>query len=161
MSGQSERLFVETVREKRQVMWRVAFHILRSEADAEDAVSSAVEAVWRRLDRVRRADALPAYLMRSVINAAHDELRRRKHTTPIEPLEDVLTAPEEKRSVADYVSGLEEKYRLPLLLKFDEEMQEKEIAAILHIPRGTVSSRICRGLELLRKEMNKEEAGHE
>ena len=59
------------------------------------------------------------------------------------------------------MSDLEEKYRLPLLLKFDEEMQEKEIAAILHIPRGTVSSRICRGLELLRKEMNREDAGHD
>ena len=47
--------------------------------------------------------------------------------------------------------------RLPLLLKYDEEMQEKEIAAALHLPRGTVSSRIARGLEMIRKEMKEEE----
>ena len=95
--------------------------------------------------------------MRSVINAAHDELRKRKRTTSIEPLKNVLEAPPAERGIADYVTGLEEKYRLPLLLKFDEEMQEKEIAAALRIPRGTVSSRIARGLEMIRKEMKKEE----
>ena len=94
--------------------------------------------------------------MRSVINAAHDELRRRKRTTPIEPLENVLEAPKAERGIADYLTALDEKYRLPLLLKYDEEMQEKEIAAALHLPRGTVSSRIARGLEMIRKEMEKE-----
>ena len=42
---------------------------------------------------------------------------------------------------------------------FDEDLQEKEIAAILHIPRGTVSSRISRGLEMLRKEFGREASG--
>lgn len=151
------QLFIDAVREKRQAMWRVAYGILRSGADAEDAVSAAVESTWRHLPRVRTKEALPAYLMRSVINAAHDELRRRKRTVPVEPLENVLAAPEADRGIADYVAEMDEKYRLPLLLKFDEEMQEKVIAAVLRLPRGTVSSRISRGLEMIRKDVKKEE----
>lgn len=151
------QLFIDAVREKRQAMWRVAYGILRSGADAEDAVSAAVESTWRHLPRVRTKEALPAYLMRSVINAAHDELRRRKRTVPVEPLENVLAAPEADRGIADYVAEMDEKYRLPLLLKFDEEMQEKVIAAVLRLPRGTVSSRIFRGLEMIRKDVKKEE----
>ena len=158
MSDQNEQLFIDAVKAKRQAMWRVAFHLLRSEADAEDAVSAAVESTWKHLPWIRTKEALPGYLMRSVINAAHDELRRRKRTMPIEPLENVLQAPEKGRGIADYVAGMDEKYSLPLLMKFDEEMQEKEIAAALHLPRGTVSSRITRGLEMIRKEMRKEEA---
>ena len=61
-------------------------------------------------------------------------MRRRKRTTPIEPLENVLEAPKAERGIADYLTALDEKYRLPLLLKYDEEMQEKEIAAALHLP---------------------------
>lgn len=156
MDERREDFFIEVVRARRQSMWRVAYHILRSKADAEDAVSGAVESTWKHLKRIRTEDALPAYLMRSVVNAAHDELRRRKHTVPLEPMEETLKAPDRAQSIADYVSGLEEKYRLPLLLKFDEELQEKEIAAILQIPRGTVSSRISRGLEMLRKEFGRE-----
>ena len=151
------QLFIDAVREKRQAMWRVAYGILRSGADAEDAVSAAVESTWRHLPRVRTKEALPAYLMRSVINAAHDELRRRKRTVPVKPLENVLAAPEADGGIADYVAEMDEKYRLPLLLKFDEEMQEKEIAAVLRLPRGTVSSRISRGLEMIRKDVKKEE----
>ena len=81
MSDQNEQLFIDAVKAKRQAMWRVAFHLLRSEADAEDAVSAAVESTWKHLPRIRTKEALPGYLMRSVINAAHDELRRRKRTT--------------------------------------------------------------------------------
>ena len=158
MSEHTEQLFIDAVRTRRQAMWRVAYSLLRSEADAEDAVSSAVESVWKHLPRIRTEEALPAYLMRSVINAAHDELRRRKRTVPIEPLENVLEAPEADRGIADYVARMDEKYRLPILLKFDEGMQEKEIAAALRLPRGTVSSRIARGLEMIRKDMKKEEA---
>ena len=158
MSDKIEQLFIEAVRARRQAMWRVAYNILHSDADAEDAVSCAVESVWKHLPRIRTKEALPAYLMRSVINAAHDELRKRRHTTPIEPLENVLEAPKADRGIGDYLTALDEKYRLPLLMKFDEEMQEKEIAAALHLPRGTVSSRIARGLDMIRKEMKKEEA---
>ena len=158
MNDSIGQLFIETVQARRQAMFRVAFSLLRSGADAEDAVSAAVESTWRHLPRIRTKEALPAYLMRSVINAAHDELRRRKRTVPIEPLENVLEAPEPGRGIADYVAGMDEKYRLPLLLKYDEEMQEKEIAVILRIPRGTVSSRIARGLEMIRKDMKKEDA---
>ena len=158
MSDKIRQVFIETVQDRRQAMFRVACSILRSAADAEDAVSAAVESAWRHLPRIRTREALPAYLMRSVINAAHDELRRRKRTVPIEPLEKVLEVPETDRGIADYVARMDEKYRLPLLLKYDEEMQEKEIAAILRLPRGTVSSRISRGLEMIRKDVKKEEA---
>lgn len=160
MNSPDEQFFVDTVRAKRQALWRMAFYLLRSGADAEDAVSCAVESTWRHLHRIRTRDALAAYLMRSVMNAARDELRRRRHLTPMEPLEGVLEAPERDRGIADYVTGLDEKYRLPLMLKFNEELQEKEIAFILRLPRGTVSSRISRGLEMLKKEMIQEESGH-
>ena len=158
MSDQNEQLFIEAVKARRQAMWRVAYNLLHSDADAEDAVSSAVESTWKHLPRIHTKEALPAYLMRSVINAAHDELRKRRHTTPVEPLENVLEAPKTDRGISDYLTALDEKYRLPLLMKFDEEMQEKEIAAALHLSRGTVSSRIARGLDMIRKEMKKEEA---
>ena len=108
MSEHTEQLFIDAVRTRRQAMWRVAYSLLRSEADAEDAVSVAVESVWKHLPRIRTEEALPAYLMRSVINAAHDELRRRKRTVPIEPLENVLEAPEADRGIADYVARMDD-----------------------------------------------------
>lgn len=160
MDEQLERYFVETVRQKRRLMYHVALGLLHSEADAEDAVSQAVETTWRRLNRLRKQEALPAYLVKSVINAAKDELRRRKKAGLPEEALSTVAAPQAGSPITHYVSGLQEKYRIPVLLKFGEDMTETEIAAVLNIPRGTVSSRISRALNLLREEMRKEEAGH-
>ena len=60
MSEHTEQLFIDVVRTRRQAMWRVAYSLLRSEADAEDAVSVAVESVWKHLPRIRTEEALPA-----------------------------------------------------------------------------------------------------
>lgn len=157
--GMDEQYFVETVQARRHAMWRVAYSILHGEADAEDAVSAAVEAVWRQLPRLRSPEALPVYLMKSVVNAAKSECRKRRYAIAVETLpERAAEAPGE--DIVGYVSHLTEKYRLPILLKYGENLPEKDIAAILGIPRGTVSSRINRALALLRKELEKEESGH-
>ena len=160
MDDEKKRRFTETVQEKRALMYRVAYGITRSEADAEDAVSGAVETTWKHLERLRDPEALPIYLMKSTVNAARGILRKRKRTVPLETVENTLAADRQDAGIADMVAGLKEKYRLPLLLKYGEDLPEKEIAQLLHIPRGTVSSRVARGLALLRMEM-KEETGHD
>ena len=160
MKEDLERYFVETVRNTRHGMYRVALALLHSPADAEDAVSRAVEVAWRHLPRLRQLEALPAYLMKSAVNAAKDELRRRKKAGLPEEALSSVAAPDDGSPIAHYVSGLPEKHRIPVLLKFGENMTEKEIAITLGLPRGTVSSRISRALDMLRKEIKKEEAGH-
>ena len=160
MDRKKEQQFVETVKDNRQALWRVAFGILHTRADAEDAVSSAVENTWRRLERLRSMDALKVYLIRSTIHAAYDEVKRRKRIVSVETLPEEPSAQVHSRGIADYVSDMEEKYRILLVLKFDEGLHEKEIAQIMHMSRGTVSSRISRALETLRKEMKKEGTEH-
>ena len=83
---EKERRFVQTVRERRGGMYRVALSMLRSAQDAEDAVSAAVEAAWGHLDRVKDMDALPAYLMRCTVNACHRVLRRKRREMPVEDM---------------------------------------------------------------------------
>jgi len=130
---------------------------LHSSQDAEDAVSNAIEATWKNLWRIGSDAAIPSYLIRCTINAAKMELRHRRHTEPIEPYQECLTVPDEGANITDYLSGLKEKDRLLLILKYQEELPEAEIAAILRIPRGTVSSRLSRLLNRLRADVLKEE----
>ena len=56
----------------------------------------------------------------------------------------------------DYICGLEDKYRIPLILKMQERMTEREIASVLRLPRGTVSTRIGHALKILRENLEKE-----
>ena len=160
MRMDQEKLFLETVRENRDRMFRIAMSLLHAGADAEDAVSAAVEATWKHFHSIRNPEALSAYMTRSVVNAARDELRRRKRTVPLETVEQTLTAEDRTDPLFEYICELEEKYRLPLILRIQERMTEKEIAAALRIPRGTVSTRINRALTILKEQMSKEETVH-
>ena len=161
MESRREQAFVCAVRERSHQMYRIAMGYLHTAQDAEDAVADAVEAAWINLRRIRSEDALPAYLIRCTINAAKMELRRKKHTEPIEPYEGILIAPDPGDPITDYLSGLKEKDQLLLILKYRENFREAEIARILHIPRGTVSSRLTRLLNRLREDMTKEESEYD
>ena len=155
-----EKIFLEAVRENRDRMFRIAMSLLHVPADAEDAVSAAVEATWKHLHGIRNPEALSSYLVRSAVNAAKDELRRRKRTVPMEIVEQTAAAENRDDPLFLYVCGLEDKYRLPLILRMQERMTEKEIAAALRIPRGTVSSRIRSALKILKEQMEKEDTDY-
>lgn len=151
-----ERHFLDTVRKNRDRMYRVAMSYLHTGADAEDAVSAAVEAAWTHFWKLRNPDALGPYLIRCVINASKNELRRRKRLVPLDSVKESLITDRTGDLLFEYICGLEDKYRIPLILKMQERMTEKEIAEVLRVPRGTVSTRISRALNELKKQMAKE-----
>ena len=151
-----ERHFLDTVRKNRDRMYRVAMSYLHTGADAEDAVSAAVEAAWTHFWKLRNPDALGPYLIRCVINASKNELRRRKRLVPLDSVKESLITDRTGDLLFEYICGLEDKYRIPLILRMQERMTEKEIAEVLRVPRGTVSTRISRALNELRKQMAKE-----
>lgn len=76
-----------------------------------------------------------------------------------ESTEDVLQdclREEQCRVVREAVSALPDKYRVPVLLYYMEEMPVKEVAAVLKIPPGTVKSR----LSVARKRLESELEGY-
>lgn len=70
--------FAQTVMDCRPGMYRIALGMLRSPADAEDAVSTAVVTAYARLHALRNESALPAYLMKCTVNACRAALRNRQ-----------------------------------------------------------------------------------
>ena len=65
---------------------------------------------------------------------------------------EVLRA-EERRQVQRAVDALPEKYRVVVLLYYMEELPLAQIASLLHIPSGTVKSRLHQARKLLRQQL--------
>lgn len=68
------------------------------------------------------------------------------------PLDEVI-AREEAQTVRQAVASLPNRYRLPVLLFYMEDMKIPEIAAILQIPQGTVKSRLHKAKKLLAQKL--------
>ena len=149
-------LFTKTVRERERSLYRVALVMLRSKSDAEDAVSEGIEATFRHLDSLRDDSALPAYLMCCTINACNNMLRRRKREYSVEDCEIYSPTVHPEIPVWAYLMGLKEKYRVPIAMRYGEDMSIAEISRILRLPQGTVSTRISRGLKQLRDQIERQ-----
>ena len=106
MDNEKEQVFIRTVRDRKNQMYRIALGYLHSAHDAEDAVSDALETAWARLEHIRSVDALPAYLVRCTINAAKNQLRKRKRTEPLEPYREILAVADSGDPVTGYLSGM-------------------------------------------------------
>jgi RNA polymerase sigma-70 factor (ECF subfamily) len=60
-----------------------------------------------------------------------------------------------------YVIKLPEKYKDILIMRYGEELKNKEIAVILHMSESTVATRIGRAKAMLRKMYEKDGGKHE
>lgn len=67
--------------------------------------------------------------------------------------EEIMVAREERRIVREAVAKLPDKYKLPILLCYMEELSMAEAAAVMQIPEGTVKTRIHRAKKILKEKL--------
>lgn len=92
-----------------------------------------------------------AVVRRTISQVNHDEeLARREYTTAGSP-EVALSNREQGYEIAAALSRLGEEYRAALVLRFYHGLSLQEIADVLHIPLGTVKSRLSVGTHRLRE----------
>jgi RNA polymerase sigma factor (sigma-70 family) len=127
--------------------------------EAEDVLQRTFLDVWRGADRFRSGERLSGWLFTIAHRRAVDALRSRRHTVvDAEALrglvgEDGRETVQRYADAADVRAGLgslPEHEREVLLLAYFEELSQREIAARLDVPLGTVKSRAARGTRRLR-----------
>ena len=148
--------FIAEIETCSDMMYRVAWSILRNEADVQDALQDAVLKAWEKRDRLRDEKFFRTWITRILINACYDTQRKRRRIVSMDeiPESTVSDAPDPDLALA--LQALPEKLRLPLVLCYSEGMSYEEAADVLRIPITTLRGRLRRGKEELRKELNAE-----
>jgi RNA polymerase sigma-70 factor (ECF subfamily) len=145
-----ERLF----REHWPRAYRAAHLVTGDAAAAEDIAQEAFLAAVRNLDRFDRRRPFAPWLHRIVVNRAIDWTRARKLRAEVE-LGDWVPgppAPEHDSSTLSRIAELAPEHRAVVVLRYVLEYTPGEIAELLDLPRGTVNSRLRRGLDRMRDE---------
>ena len=108
---------------------RLATRLLSDADIAEDCAQETIVGAWRRRDQLRDADALPAWLKRSLVNRIIDRSRRRHDELDIDAVESdwkddtysvqpelVLERAELRDELEDALARLPATYRIPVVL---------------------------------------------
>jgi RNA polymerase sigma-70 factor, ECF subfamily len=132
---------------------RAAYLVVHDATAAEDIAQEAFLAAVRNLDRFDRRRPFGPWLHRIVVNRAIDWARARQLRGEVELL-DVVAAHETDsldESLLRALAALPPDHRAVIVLRHLLGYTPGEIAALLGVPRGTVNSRLRRGLDSLKE----------
>ena len=156
--------FAELVKAYQGPVYRLALGMGLSPHDAEEVAQETFVAAWRGLPNFRGDSKFFTWLYQLTHHAAIDFLRREKrHGNTVELAERPEISGEENRpeeiveqqgdreAVAAAMQELTPEYREILLLRYMQELDYDEIAAVLAVPTGTVKSRLNRAKAQLKE----------
>ena len=158
------RLLFETYKDK---VFSIAVYSSGGDrAVADDVTQQIFLKLFTAIRQFRGESEFTTWLYRLVVNACHDERRRRRRLLPWgetvamrnpgdkKPQEKQYARLEVAAAVRAAIGELKPKFRLPILLKYIEGLSYEEIASVMGCSKGTVASRLNRGHSQLAKRLS-------
>ncbi len=160
-------------------LYGAARRLAKNDADAEDLVAESVAKAWMRLDSLHDRTSFRGWIFRILNNVFISDCRARAVRPALESLADEdETAhfslferlhqplllwwgmPEQefldkllREDLERAVDALPEVYRLVVVMAELQGLSYREIGDALHVPLGTVRSRLARGRSLLQRRL--------
>lgn len=148
---------MERARSMVHKLYGKAYVCLKNGADSQDAVQETLIKVWRYGHTLRDEAAFDYWVARVMYNECMQILRREKRHRHDALPEEIAELPDRIQSLYDALLALEDKYRSPIVLHHLEGFTVREVAEMLGEPIETIKSRLCRGCELLKAQIEGEE----
>jgi RNA polymerase sigma-70 factor (ECF subfamily) len=146
------------VDEHYQALYRYAYRLSGSAADAEDLTQETFRKALHRLATLRDADRVKPWLFRILRNAYLHRIRddRRRRVVPLDgevarPEAESADWPVDPERLQEALDNLDESFRTPLILYYFDDFSYKDIADQMDVPIGTVMSRLARGKAYLKE----------
>jgi RNA polymerase sigma-70 factor (ECF subfamily) len=169
---------IHVVTSNNQRLFRAAWSILGSRAEAEECVQSAYLAAFAAIGSFEGRSALSTWLTRIVVNDAlgrrRAEQRRRSHLekrgvavlddyretlmrgSAVEAPDVSIAREQIRRLLEQAVSELPDAFRTVFVLREIEGLSSEDTAAILDVPVATVKTRLFRGRRRLQQMLEPE-----
>lgn len=155
------------------MVFSIALHVLGRRDLAEELAQEVFTQLYQHMRSIQSSAHLKFWLRKVAAHRAIDCARREANARWVsldridEPMERSQCAIEEdpfaKQRLQRLLASLPPNARMLVVLRYQEEMEPREIAEILDMPVNTVKSSLQRSLALLRAKFPKtvEEYGHE
>ncbi|MCP1146419.1 RNA polymerase sigma factor SigW [Lysinibacillus endophyticus] len=169
-----QNAFTDVVTLYQHKLYQLCYRMLGNKQEAEDIAQEAFVRAYINLHSYDQKRKFSTWLYRIATNLCIDRIRKKKpdyyldaevpgtdgldmysHIAATDQLpEDAVEQMDLQDRIQYEISRLPDKYRSVIVLKYIEELSLQEISEILDMPLGTVKTRIHRGREALRKQLN-------
>jgi RNA polymerase sigma-70 factor, ECF subfamily len=123
-------------------MKSLAFHLLASRSDSEDAVQETFLKVYRAAKSFEGHSSISTWIYRILLNCCYDMIRKRQRLAETPPATEfrVDSTLPLKLSLQRALDQIGDRQRLVFLMFEVEGLKHSEIASILEVPEGTSRS---------------------
>jgi len=156
-SAASEMSFEGLVETHQAMVFSLAYHFLHDRAAAEEVAQDVFLQLYSHMEEMVSPAHVVFWLRKVTANRSIDEARRRQRRAEvgIEAAGDPASPPDADEWVnlrlRRLVASLPERQRMVIILRFQEDLEPVEIAALLDVSVNTVKSQLQRALTLLRE----------
>ena len=155
----------------------LAYRVVGRDEDAREICQEAFLRAFRGLERFKGQARFSSWLYRIALNLCHDWLRRRRRGGFVQPpedaepgelgvvdpisetVEDLIIRRDLGRAVARAMALLPPEQRTVIVLKEYHGFTFREIAELAECPLSTVKTRLYQGLNVLRKQLERQGVG--
>src|SRR5271156_4611281 len=155
------RTIQELVQRHYEPLYRYAFRLSGSAADAEHLTQEAFCQAQSKFSQLRDFGSAKAWLFSILRNSYLHRVRdaRRQLVVPLDCVGDLPERPPEPLPEIDperlqhVLNELPEEFRTPLILFYFEDFSYRDIADQMNVPLGTIMSRLARAKAFLRERL--------
>lgn len=156
--GGNDDAFVLLMEQNMQSMYKAAWVYLKNEEDIADAIQDTILTCYEKLNTLKHPEYFKTWMIRILLNKCNNIIKKGPVYTNLEVLKDKGTLDHafERSEWQELLGKLDEKYSIVFLMYYYEQMPVKEIGKALQISQNTVLTRLRRGKQKLRQELQLE-----
>jgi len=147
--------FIRLVEENKQTLMRVACGFFQSREDVADAIQETIADAYEHIRELKKPEYFKTWLVRILINNCSSLYNQNKKSVGMEEIAETAGESFEMANIEflEMIRSLPEDSRVIFQLYYGENFTTREISEILHKKESTVKSKLHRGKEQIRSQM--------
>ncbi|GAA0685065.1 MULTISPECIES: sigma-70 family RNA polymerase sigma factor [Clostridium] len=147
--------FSNLIKNNKEYLYKIAFMHVKNEDDALEVVHETVYKAFISIRRLKKPEYFRTWLTRMLINAAIDNIKKRKNQIAIEDIEIcekyILEINRDiSLDLRKELDKLKDDYKSVITMKYLHDMKISDIAKATNKSENTVKTNLRRGLKILK-----------
>ncbi len=161
MAYVAQEVLIEYIKENQEKLYRIAYTYTKNQEAALDVVQEAITRSLENIHKLRNEEYVKTWFYRILINEAIKASKNNQFYADYTMLEKELHHNShenelvENLDIYENIQKLNKKLKTVIILRFFENLKIEEIAYITKTNTNTVKSRLYKGIEEIRKNMER------
>ena len=158
MQQDAKNILIEYIKNNEDKLYRIAYSYVAQRDAALDIVQEAIIKALENIDKLRVKEYVKTWFYRILINEALMYIKKNKKYVQMEcdikeELEDFENTSDNNIEIYQNVQKLDDKLKTVIVLRYFENLKLEEISKITNTNLSTVKSRLYKGLEIIKRNM--------